>query len=167
MFCCSSRDGVVDCYIVGHFNIFSRRPESRYPEYQIFQRFRTGKIPHLWNTYITLKTLSMQYSFAGAIAACFLFSMGNKPKASFWKYMTTTIFFAILSAYMIVCAIVCAVWVARTGDKSLYDKMIVSVLSTVGLWAAASILAMDPAHLITSLLPYLLLSPLYIVILNA
>jgi chitin synthase len=92
--------------------------------------------------------------------------MGNKPRASLWKYKSAAIFFALLSCYLIACGIVCAVRVAQSPNSGLYGKMILSVISTYGLWVAASILAFDPAHLVTSGLPYLLLSPSYIIILN-
>ena len=100
------------------------------------------------------------------IAACFLFAMGNKPKASKWKYKSAAIIFSLVSAYMIACAILCAVQVAKSGRTGPYSKLILSVLCTFGLWTAASILALDPAHLITSALPYMLLSPTYVIILN-
>lgn len=83
-----------------------------------------------------------------------------------WKYKSAALFFALLSCYMIACAIVCAVQAARSKNSGLYGKMILSVISTYGLWVAASILAFDPAHLFTSGIPYLLLSPSYIIILN-
>lgn len=104
--------------------------------------------------------------FASAVAACFLFSMGNKPRASKWKYKSATIFFALISAYMVVAAVVCAIKIAGTDTGGLYDKMVLSVIATFGLWIAASVLAFDPAHLVTSGVPYLLLSPMYIIILN-
>jgi chitin synthase len=106
--------------------------------------------------------------FSGAIAACFIFSMGNKPRASKWKYKSAAIFFAALSAYMIVAAIVCAVHVARLSDEhgALYAQMKLSVIATIGLWVTSSILALDPWHILTSGLAYVLLSPAYIIILN-
>lgn len=48
----------------------------------------------------------------------------------------------------------------------MYSKMLLSIIATFGLWAAASVLALDPVHLITSSVQYLLLSPSYLIILN-
>jgi len=77
-------------------------------------------------------------------------------------------FFAVLSAYMIVATIVCAVHVARLSDEhgALYAQMKLSVIATLGLWVASSILALDPWHILTSGLAYVLLSPAYIIMLN-
>ena len=92
--------------------------------------------------------------------------MGNKPRASKWKYKSAAMFFAVLSAYMIVATIVCAVHVARLSDGALYAQMKLSVIATLGLWVASSILALDPWHILTSGLAYVLLSPAYIIMLN-
>ena len=92
--------------------------------------------------------------------------MGNKPNASKWKYKSAAIFFSLISTYMILSAILCAIQVAKSGETGPYSKLILSILCTFGLWSAASILALDPAHLITSALPYMLLSPTYVIILN-
>jgi chitin synthase len=92
--------------------------------------------------------------------------MGNKPRASQGKYKSASLFFSAISAYMIVAATVCAIHVSRSDEHALYAQMKLSVISTFGLWVGASILAFDPAHLVTSAFAYLLLSPSYIIILN-
>ena len=50
-------------------------------------------------------------------------------------------------------------------DKIFYT-LIVSVLSTYGLWLIASLLMFDPWHMLTSLIQYLLLTPTFVNILN-
>lgn len=92
--------------------------------------------------------------------------MGNKPRASKWKYKSVAIFFGVLSGYMIVAAVICAIHVAQSHEHTLYSQMKLSVIATVGLWVASSILALDPYHIVTSGLAYMLLSPSYIIILN-
>ncbi|KAF8331087.1 glycosyltransferase family 2 protein [Cantharellus anzutake] len=108
------------------------------------------------------------YNFLNLCFSCGLFSIchGNKPKASQWKYKGAAISFAAVSAYMIVCAIFCAIQVAHSGKTGPYSKLVLSILCTFGLWCGASMLALDPAHLLTSAIPYMLLSPTYIIILN-
>ncbi|TDL25938.1 hypothetical protein BD410DRAFT_764173 [Rickenella mellea] len=107
----------------------------------------------------------VQYIYASILVACFLFSMGNKPKASPWKYKLSAIIFAGLTFYMIICAIVCASRAAGQGG-AVYSTMVFSILATYGVYAFSSLLAFDPWHLLTSFIPYLMLSPTYINILN-
>ncbi|KAJ7045457.1 glycosyltransferase family 2 protein [Mycena alexandri] len=107
----------------------------------------------------------VQYLMASVVVACFLFSMGNKPNASKWKYKITAICLAVLMAYMISASIVCALAAARQGGGA-NSAMLFSVVITYGVYASSSILAFDPWHILTSFVPYLLLSPTYINILN-
>ncbi|KAL0956300.1 hypothetical protein HGRIS_002457 [Hohenbuehelia grisea] len=107
----------------------------------------------------------IQYLMASMIVACFLFSMGNKPQASKWKYKLTSIILAVLMTYMIAASIACSVQAARQGGSE-NTLMLVSIAVTYGLYAFSSVLALDPWHMFTSFVPYLLLSPTYINILN-
>ncbi|KAJ7084332.1 chitin synthase [Mycena belliarum] len=107
----------------------------------------------------------VQYLMASVVIACFLFSMGNKPHASKWKYKITAICLAVLMTYMIAASILCAFAAARQGGAT-NSTMLFSLVITYGLYASSSILAFDPWHMITSFIPYVLLSPTYINILN-
>ncbi|KAK2467893.1 hypothetical protein APHAL10511_000188 [Amanita phalloides] len=105
------------------------------------------------------------YVMASMIAACFLFSMGNKPRASLWKYKTTAILLSFMMMYMMFASVVCAIQAIRQQGPA-NDAILFSVVITYGLYALSSVLAFDPWHMITSFIPYLLLSPSYINILN-
>ncbi|KAJ7218117.1 chitin synthase [Mycena pura] len=107
----------------------------------------------------------VQYLMASVVVACFLFSMGNKPHAAKWKYQITAICLAVLMVYMLSASIVCALTAARQGGGA-NSVMLFSVVITYGAYASSSILAFDPWHMITSFVPYMLLSPTYINILN-
>ncbi|KAJ7925246.1 glycosyltransferase family 2 protein [Mycena leptocephala] len=107
----------------------------------------------------------VQYLMASVVVACFLFSMGNKPNASKLKYEITAICLAVLMAYMIFASILCALAAAHQGGGA-NSAMLFSVVITYGVYASSSILAFDPWHMLTSFIPYLLLSPTYINILN-
>lgn len=50
--------------------------------------------------------------------------------------------------------------------NQVFYTLIVSVMSTYGLWLVASILMFDPWHMVTSFVQYMLLSPTYTNILN-
>jgi chitin synthase len=107
----------------------------------------------------------IQYLLGSIIVACFLFSMGNKPRASKWKYKTASLVFAVLIVYLMFASAMCAVAAARQGG-SANSVMLFSTIITFGLYAASSLLAFDPWHIITSSLAYLLLSPTFINVLS-
>ncbi|KAJ3749041.1 chitin synthase [Lentinula detonsa] len=107
----------------------------------------------------------IQYFLAFMIAACFLFSMGNKPQASKFKYLLMTFLLGLAMVYMSYAAIKCSIKAAQQGG-SANSVMLFSVIITYGLWATSSVLAFDPWHMLTSFIPYMLLSPTYINILN-
>ncbi|KAH9062450.1 chitin synthase-domain-containing protein [Lactarius vividus] len=107
----------------------------------------------------------IQYLLASIVIACFLFSMGNKPRSSKWKYKTVAIILAILMVYLLFAAVECAIQAARQGGAA-YQIMWFSIVVTYGAYTVASFLAFDPWHMFTSFIPYLLLSPTYINILN-
>ncbi|KAH8982703.1 chitin synthase-domain-containing protein [Lactarius akahatsu] len=107
----------------------------------------------------------IQYLLASIVIACFLFSMGNKPRSSKWKYKTVAIILAVLMVYLLFAAVECAIQAARQGGAA-YQIMWFSIVVTYGAYTVASFLAFDPWHMFTSFIPYLLLSPTYINILN-
>ncbi|KAI0030789.1 glycosyltransferase family 2 protein [Vararia minispora EC-137] len=107
----------------------------------------------------------VQYSLASIVIACFLFAMGNKPRAVHWKYKLITILLAILMVYVLVAAVLCIIQAANNGGTQ-YRVMIFSIIVTYGAYMFSSLLALDPYHMGTSFLQYLLLSPMYINILN-
>ncbi|EIW82657.1 glycosyltransferase family 2 protein [Coniophora puteana RWD-64-598 SS2] len=105
----------------------------------------------------------VQYFMASIVIACFLFSMGNKPKASQWKYKLASISFALLMVYEIIASILCAISVYGQSGGSI---IVFSVVITYGVYAISSCVALDPWHLFTSFLQYMLLMPTYTNILS-
>lgn len=67
---------------------------------------------------------------------------------------------------MVGCGVACAVRASMQLDTAVYRNMVFSLIITYGAYFAASVMALDPWHLVTSMLQYTLLSPLYLVILN-
>ncbi|QRW21366.1 chitin synthase [Rhizoctonia solani] len=90
--------------------------------------------------------LVMQYGYGAIIVTTFLISMGNKPRAVPWKYKVP------------------AILVAQ--PSRLNGQMLLSLLVTYGVYFLSSLLAFDPWHLFTSAIPYFLMAPLYINLLN-
>ncbi|TCD70328.1 hypothetical protein EIP91_003957 [Steccherinum ochraceum] len=107
----------------------------------------------------------LQYCMGALVVACLLFSMGNKPQTARWRFKIAAALLALLMAYMLFCAVMCAVAASKQGGY-VYNIMMFSIIATYGVYFFSSILAFDPWHMITSFIPYLLLSPAYIIILN-
>jgi len=108
----------------------------------------------------------MHFCYAATLASIFILAMGNKPKASEWKYKLVTICFSFLTVYMVVCAVVCAAQAARNIHDQLFVRMVISLAATYGIYFATSFFALDPWHMFTSFLPYVVLSPMYLNILT-
>jgi hypothetical protein len=74
-----------------------------------------------------------------------------------WKYSTAIYIFATLTIYMMVAAVLCAVRAVTNLDNVMFVRMIISVLSTYGVYVISSIIAFDPFHIVTCFLQYILL----------
>lgn len=116
----------------------------------------------------------LTYVYLAVVLFCFLLSLGNRPAGNKWAYMGSMIIFAILTAYMTAAAIALAVLSIKDlkkenkslGHSMVFIDVVVSFASTYGIWLLASILALDPAHMFTSLLSYILLAPSMINVIN-
>ena len=96
-----------------------------------------------------MATDRLKFIMSSMVAACFLFSMGNKPSAyvflavlsialtfgcvhsSKWKYKLTAIILSCLMLYMIIASIKCAVQAARQGGTA-NSVMLLSMAVTYG-----------------------------------
>ncbi|WVQ84997.1 hypothetical protein IAT38_007161 [Cryptococcus sp. DSM 104549] len=119
-------------------------------------------IPH-----INILNYIAQYGYLGALVSCFIFGMGNRPQGAPWKYKTTIYIFAVLTLYMMVAAVLCTVQAIKNFDSAIFSRMVVSLASTYGVFVVSSFLALDPWHLFTCFLQYILFSPTYVNVLNA
>ncbi|KAK5662734.1 hypothetical protein OQA88_6141 [Cercophora sp. LCS_1] len=113
-----------------------------------------------------------------SLMTCFVLSMGNRPAGTGKFYMIMVIFWAIIFIYLMFAAIFIAVKAIQTDvvqkgfsidelfKNELFYTLIISVMSTYGIWLIASLLMFDPWHMFTSLVQYMLLSPTYTNVLN-
>lgn len=112
--------------------------------------------------------------YLASIVTTFVLSFGNKPKGTEKFYIVIFIFFAILMAYMIFAAIFMAVksvqliyrehaeiTVGLFFRNTQFRDLVVATLSTYALYFLASFLYLEPWHMFTSFLQYILLSPAY------
>lgn len=111
---------------------------------------------------------------------CFVLSMGNRPAGSGKLYTAMVWFWAVLMLYLMFAAVFITVkaimadlnqpghkfQVVELFQNKVFSTLIVSVMSTFGIWLIASILMFDPWHMFTSFLQYMLLTPTYTNILN-
>lgn len=136
--------------------------------YYIFFRILTTSLesPTFKLKGISFANTLAQYVYLGTLVSCFVFSLGNRPQGSRWKYMTAAIIFAVLTLYMMIAAIFCLVHAAGHVHDAIYAQMIVSLLATYGVYLLSAFIALDPLHLVTSFIQYLLLAPSFINILQ-
>ncbi|KAI8145703.1 chitin synthase 2 [Fennellomyces sp. T-0311] len=124
---------------------------------------------------------ALNYTYILLLIIQFIIAMGNRPQGFKWAYTLSIMFFAVLMGYILFCT--CWITVAgvlsaihdadgSTDDliaiigQSSFRQVIISALSTYVLYWVASLLFLDPWHMITSFVQYLFLSPSYINVLN-
>ncbi|KAI1097910.1 glycosyltransferase family 2 protein [Jackrogersella minutella] len=118
-----------------------------------------------------------EWFYGISLMSCFVLSMGNRPAGSGKLYTAMVIFWCVIMIYLTFAAVFITViavkdQVAKGFDISdifknkIFYSLIVSMLSTWGLWLIASLLMFDPWHMITSFVQYLLLTPTYVNVLN-
>ncbi|KAK1828392.1 chitin synthase 3 [Podospora conica] len=117
--------------------------------------------------------------YGASLITCFVLSMGNRPAGSGKFFMAMVIFWAIIFIYLMFAAVFISVKAIQADladadgfnidtlfKNPVFYTLIVSVMSTYGIWLLASLLMFDPWHMFTSLVQYMLLSPTYTNVLN-
>lgn len=118
--------------------------------------------------------------YAATIVATFVLAFGNRPKGTERFYILVVCFFAILMAYLFFASIYISVksityTLCVTGgnitpsfifSNPLFRDLVVSLMSTYALFLVSSFMFLEPWHIITSSIQYLLISPSYINVLN-
>ncbi|KAK0941804.1 Chitin synthase, class 2 [Friedmanniomyces endolithicus] len=97
----------------------------------------------------------------------FVLSMGNRPQGAKKMFFGSMVAFGIIMAYTTFAALWIVVKQLTTRDdlmlgNNLFTNMIVSCLSTFGLYFLMSFLYLDPWHMFTSSAQYFALLPSYI-----
>jgi chitin synthase len=62
---------------------------------------------------------------------------------------------------MLCCGVVCVVQAVKNTSSPIFGRMVVSLIATYGIFIVSSILALDPWHMFTCFLQYLLFTPTY------
>ncbi|KAH7913366.1 glycosyltransferase family 2 protein [Hygrophoropsis aurantiaca] len=122
----------------------------------------------------------LNYFYLGLLIMCFLLSLGNRPQGAKWGYTLAFIGFALVTVYMTVAAFLLAIKGIQAVEKSenrtiqasdffgnaIFRDIIISLAATFGLYVISSVLFLEPWHMITSFVQYLLMAPSYIAVLN-
>ncbi|KAI1335390.1 glycosyltransferase family 2 protein [Xylariaceae sp. FL0016] len=118
-----------------------------------------------------------EWFYGISLIACFVLSLGNRPAGSGKLYTAMVIFWCIIMIYLTFAAVYITVVAVQSQKEvgfsvsalfqnKVFFSLIVSLLSTYGLWLIASLIMFDPWHMLTSFLQYLLLTPTYTNVLN-
>lgn len=107
-----------------------------------------------------------RYVLVLLICVQFIVSLGNRPQGAAKLYLGSMITYAIIMVYTMFASVWIIVYeIRKTGfsmDNSIMTNMILSVLSTFGLYFFMSFVYFEPWHMFTSILQYFILLPSYI-----
>jgi chitin synthase len=115
--------------------------------------------------------LILRYVCVLLISTQFILSLGNRPQGAKKMYLASMIIYAIIMAYTLFACIYVVVRQFTMKDdpnasismgNNVFTNLIVSTASTVGLYFFMSFLYLDPWHMFTSFLQYMILLPSYI-----
>ncbi|XXH04168.1 hypothetical protein Hte_010581 [Hypoxylon texense] len=133
--------------------------------------------PKLLDTAGEILGVVFEWFYGICLMACFVLSMGNRPAGSGKLYTAMVVFWCLIMIYLTFAAVYITVVAVQQEvadgfnisdifKNKLFYSLIVSMLSTYGLWLIASLMMFDPWHMITSFIQYLLLTPTYVNVLN-
>jgi chitin synthase len=112
--------------------------------------------------------LILRYVCVLLICTQFVLSLGNRPQGAKKMYLASMIIYAVIMSYtLFACIYVVVRQLTVKRDElfmgnNVFTNLIVSTASTVGLYFLMSFLYLDPWHMFTSFLQYLILLPSYI-----
>ncbi|WZH43281.1 Chitin synthase 2 [Fusarium acuminatum] len=110
----------------------------------------------------------LRYSCVLLISTQFILSLGNRPQGAKKLYLASMIIYSIIMVYTTFATFYIIIRQLTSDDKTIqmgenvFTNMIVSILSTIGMYFIMSILYLDPWHMITSSAQYFILLPSYI-----
>ena len=118
----------------------------------------------------------LRYACVLLICLQFILSMGNRPQGAKRMFFSTMITYSVIMAYTTFAALYIVIaqlkhhtlQAVRPGDSAyqlgnnVFTNLIVSTVSTVGLYFLMSFLYLDPWHMFTSSAQYFALLPSYI-----
>lgn len=134
--------------------------------------------PDLLGTTGKILGIVFEWLYLATLVTCFVLALGNRPGGSNKFYMTMVYFWIFIMIYLSFAAIFVTVksiekqvaqqnfTVTMLFTNKTFFSIIVSLGSTYVMWFIASFIMMDPWHMFTSFIQYILLTPTYINVLN-
>lgn len=126
--------------------------------------------------WLKIPTLILQYIYVAFLVFCYLLSMGNRPVGSKAGYQISMGVFAVLTLYMFAAVVYLTVSsikgaVGRDDPSELmadqtFITIVISLVSTFGIWLIAGIIFAEPWHIFTSIVQYLLMAPSFVNVIN-
>lgn len=111
----------------------------------------------------------LRYVCVLLISTQFILSLGNRPQGAKKMYLASMIIYAIIMAYTsFACVYIVIRQLSQQDDPEMqlgtnvFTNLIVSTVSTIGLYFLMSFLYLDPWHMFTSVVQYFILLPSYI-----
>ncbi|KAK4503794.1 hypothetical protein PRZ48_004709 [Zasmidium cellare] len=133
------------------------------------------------NTVTPILNTIVKYVYLAFLLLQFILALGNRPKGSKWSYIVSFSVYALIQFYIIVDSFYLVIHAFTTGDgfdtdsagdfiKSFFAStgpgiVVIALAATFGLYFVASFLYLDPWHMFTSFIQYLLMMTSYINIL--
>lgn len=111
--------------------------------------------------------LIFKYTLICTIASQFIISLGNRPQGSRHLFYLSVVLLGIVGAYTLACGIYFIVGTLKAGHNvslgnNNFTNILVSLVSTYGLYVIMSFLYFDPWHIFTSSVQYFMMLPAYI-----
>ncbi len=111
----------------------------------------------------------LRYTCVLLISTQFILSLGNRPQGAKKLYLASMVIYGIIMAYTtFACIYIVIRQLKNLNDPNLklgnnvFTNLIVSTVSTIGLYFLMSFLYLEPWHMITSSAQYFILLPSYI-----
>ncbi|KAI0152858.1 glycosyltransferase family 2 protein [Xylariaceae sp. FL1272] len=125
----------------------------------------------------TILGVVFEWFYGVTLVACFVLSLGNRPAGSGKLYTGMVIFWSAIMVYLTFATVFISVRAVQSQIKEgfsisaifqneVFFSLVVSLLSTYGVWLIASLLMFDPWHMLTSFVQYIILTPTYVNVLN-
>jgi chitin synthase len=123
--------------------------------------------------------IAFEWMYIGVLITCFILALGNRPQGSNKWYMSMVYFWCIIMTYLMFASIFITVKSVQSQIKTndgfsvadifkdqIFFTLVVSLASTYIMWFIVSFIFLDPWHMFTCFIQYLLMTPTYINILN-
>ncbi|GAA5825607.1 hypothetical protein JCM3770_004760 [Rhodotorula araucariae] len=127
--------------------------------------------------------ICVRYYYIALLLCCFILALGNRPQGAKGFYLVIAVSYALIMVYMLIAAGVITYYGVQNAKEAIeaeggnftvgdiftnatFRNIVISLLSTYALYLVSSLMFFDPAHMFTSFLQYLLLSPSFTNILN-